>query len=144
MRRSNHTYMGAMLTYQQQVAPRDRVPVLLFPENDLANEYEIFRTWFKRHQPDVVISFDSYIPEWLTGGLKLRIPEHVGLVVHDWTERMSAFAGIHHRRAHVAAAAVDLVATQLMHNEHGIPEVPRKILIPPAWIEGPSIRAAAD
>ncbi|MBX7124022.1 MAG: hypothetical protein K1X42_18000 [Opitutaceae bacterium] len=70
----------------------------------------------------------------------LRIPDDVGLVVHDWTERMAGFAGIYHRRPHVAAAAVDMVVTQLMHNEHGIPEVPREILIPPAWIEGASIR----
>jgi LacI family transcriptional regulator len=54
---------------------------------------------------------------------------------------MTDFAGIHHRRAQVAAAAVDLVATQLMHNEHGVPEVPRQVLIPPLWVEGPSIRA---
>lgn len=69
-----------------------------------------------------------------------RIPEDVELVVHDWTERMAGFAGIHHRRPHVAAAAVDMAATQLMHNEHEVPEVPREILIPPAWIEGASIR----
>lgn len=29
--RSDHTYSGAMLTYQQAIAPRDRVPLLLFP-----------------------------------------------------------------------------------------------------------------
>jgi LacI family transcriptional regulator len=89
----------------------------------------------------VLISLDAYVPDWLTRRLKLAIPADIGLVVHDWTERMNDFAGIHHRRAQVAAAAVDLVATQLMHNEHGVPEVPRQVLIPPLWIEGPSIRA---
>jgi len=138
--RSNHTYMGAMLTYQQQVAPRDRVPLLLFPENNLANEYDIFRTWFKKHRPDVVISFDSYIPEWLTGRLKLRIPEDVGLVVHDWAEHHRNFAGIHHRRPYVAAAAVDMLATLLLHNERGVPDIPLHTLTPPAWVDGPSIR----
>jgi LacI family transcriptional regulator len=138
--RSDHTYLGAMLTYQQQIPPRDRVPLMLFPENNLADEYDIFRTWFKRNRPDVIISFDSYVPEWLTDRLKLRIPEHVGLVVHDWAERHSNFAGIHHRRAHVAAAAVDMLATLLMHNERGLPDIPRQTLIPPAWVDGPSIR----
>jgi len=140
--RADHTYSGALLHYQQQVPPRQRVPLLVIPDN-VPSGANAFAAWFRRHQPDVIISFDTYVPEWLAK-LGRRIPNDVGLVVHDWTERMSAFAGIHHRRAHVAAAAVDLVATQLMHNEHGIPEVPRKILIPPAWIEGPSIRAAAD
>lgn len=138
--RSDHTYMGAMLTYQQQVPASDRVPPLLFPENKLANEYEIFRAWFKRHRPDVVISFDSYVPEWLTDKLKLRIPEDVGLVVHDWAEHLRNFAGIHHRRPYVAAAAVDMLATLLLHNERGVPDIPRHTLTPPAWVDGPSIR----
>lgn len=138
--RSDHTYSGAMLTYQQHTAPRDRVPLLLFPENNLAHEFEIFRTWFKRHRPDAIISFDSYVPDWLTQKLHLRIPADVGVVVHDWVEHHRNYAGIHHRRAHVAAAAVDLLATQLMQNEHGVPDIPRQILIPPTWVDGPSIR----
>ncbi|MBL9192655.1 MAG: LacI family DNA-binding transcriptional regulator [Opitutaceae bacterium] len=137
--RSDHAYQGAMLTYQRQIPPRHRVPLLLFPENDLVNEYEVFRRWFLRHRPDVVISFDSYVPEWLTKRMGRRIPEDVGLVVHDWAERHRNYAGIHHRRADVAAAAVDMLATLLMHNERGVPDLPRQTLTPPAWIDGPSI-----
>ncbi|MES2693294.1 MAG: LacI family transcriptional regulator, partial [Verrucomicrobiota bacterium] len=139
--RADHTYSGALLYYQQKVAPRHRVPLLVIPDK-VSGGASAFSAWFRRHKPDVIISFDTYVPDWLAR-LGLRIPEDVGLVVHDWTERMTNFAGIHHRRSHVAAAAVDLVATQLMHNEHGIPEVPHQILIPPAWIDGPSIRGRA-
>jgi hypothetical protein len=46
------------------------------------------------------------------------------MVVHDWAERHRNFAGIHHRRAQVAAAAVDMLATLLMHNERGVPDIP--------------------
>jgi len=141
--RADHTYSGALLHYQQGIPASRRVPLLLFPDNKIARDADVFCRWFRRHGPDVVISFDTYVPDWITQRLGRRIPADVGLVVHDWTERMTAFAGIHHRRAHVAAAAVDLVATQLMHHEHGIPEVPRQILIPPAWIEGPSLRSRA-
>lgn len=139
--RADHTYSGALLHYQQTIPRRQRVPLLLVPDH-LPDGARAFGAWFRRHRPDVLISFDTYVPDWLRTQLGRRIPEDVGLVVHDWTERMPAFAGIHHRRPHVAAAAVDLVATQLMHHEHGIPEVPRQILIPPAWIDGPSIRPA--
>ena len=138
--RADHTYSGALLHYQQTIPPRQRVPLLVIPDN-VPSGASAFARWVRKHRPDVIISFDTYVPEWLSG-LGLRIPEDVGLVIHDWTDRMTNFAGIHHRRAHVAAAAVDLVATQLMHHEHGIPEVPRQILIPPAWIDGPSIRQA--
>ncbi len=139
--RADHTYSGALLHYQQKVPPRLRVPLLVIPDN-VPSGAGAFAAWFKRHKPDVIISFDTYVPEWLAK-LGARIPDDVGLVVHDWTARMSDFAGIDHRRPHVAAAAVDLVATQLMHHEHGVPDVPHQILIPPAWIDGPSIRAAS-
>ncbi len=48
----------------------------------------------------------------------------------------SRFFALYHTQAVLGAHA----ATQLMHNEHEVPEVPREILIPPAWIEGASIR----
>jgi LacI family transcriptional regulator len=138
--RAEHAYSGAMLHFQQGLPSPQRVPVLLFPSNDLARGQEVFARWMTRYRPDALISFDTQVPEWLRR-LGLRIPRDIGFVVHDWTKRMSGFAGIYQRRDHVAAAAVDLVATQLVHHERGVPEVPRQILIPPAWVEGASVRA---
>lgn len=139
--RADHTYSGAVLHYQQGVRLKNRVPLLLFPHNALELNRQVFCEWIKTYEPDVVISFHAQVPQWLRE-LGLRIPDDVGFVVHDWLPEMTAFAGIDHRRPHVAAAAVDMVARQLHHNELGVPEVPRQVLIPPAWRDGPSIRAA--
>lgn len=139
--RSQNSYSGAMLHFQQSLPPARRVPILLFPHNHLSYGRRVFEDWFKKHKPDALITFDAHVPDWLIK-LGLRVPEDIGLVVHDWTENLTGFAGIYQRRDHVAAAAVDLVATQLLHHEHGVPEVPRQILISPAWIEGTSIRKA--
>lgn len=125
--RSGHTYSGAWLHYQQAVPARRRVPLLLFAKAELEKNETQFRAWVKACRPDVVISFHRAVPEWLGAG--------TALVVHDWTPEMTAFAGINHRRDHVAAAAVDLVVTQLQHNERGVPAVPRQILIPPVLVE---------
>jgi len=140
--RAQYAYSGAMLQVQQAMKRKDRVPILLFPHNELSRGATDFRRWIKAHRPDALISFDTHVPEWLRQ-LGLRIPEDIGLVVHDWAESMRSFAGIFQRRDHIAVAAVDLVATQLLHHECGVPEVPRQILIPPAWVEGPSIRPAS-
>ncbi len=137
--RAERAYSGAMLHFQQGLGKRDRVPLLLFPHNDLSRCNGVFRDWMKAHRPDALITFDTHVPDWLHK-MGLRIPEDIGLVVHDWTEKMKGYAGIHQRREHVASAAVDLVATQLLQHERGVPEVPRQILIPPAWIEGASIQ----
>ena len=138
--RSDHTYAGAMLNYQRQIPAKNHVPLLLLPKNNIAHNEDEFVAWFKRHQPEVIISFDNYVPDWLTRRCDLKIPDQVGLVVHDWLERHVEYAGIDHNRPEVAAAAVDLLATMLMHNERGVPRVPRQVLVPPLWIDGPSIR----
>lgn len=142
--RADHAYSGALLFHHQKIPARERLPLLFFPENNPARGREAFCAWAKKHRPDAVISFHAYVPEWLTRDLGWRIPEDVALVAHDWTESMRDFAGIHHRRQHVAAAAVDLLATQLTHHERGVPEVPQQILVQPAWVPGPSVRASAS
>lgn len=137
--RSQNGYTGGMFHFQQEIPARQRVPTLLFPHNDLTRSFSMFSQWMKKHRPDALISFDTYLPAWLKR-LGLRTPEDVGFVVHDWTPHMPEHAGLHHRRDHIAAAAVDLVVTQLSRNERGVPAVPRQIMIPPQWVEGPSVR----
>ncbi|HCN78790.1 MAG TPA: LacI family transcriptional regulator, partial [Verrucomicrobiales bacterium] len=138
--RADHTYSGALLHYQQGIPARQRVPLLLFPDNDISRGFEPFAEWMRRHRPDAVISFDAHVPGWLKR-LGLRIPGDICFVAHDWTPRMRGFAGIYQQRDHLAAAAVDLIVTQLSQHEHGVPEVPRQIMIPPRWVDGPSVRA---
>lgn len=138
--RADHAYSGAFLFHQQKVPARDRVPIFIFPENNPASGRNPFCAWAKKHRPDAVISFHTYVPEWLRKNVGWRIPEDIGLVVHDWTESMHGFAGIHHRRPFVAAAAVDMIVAQLMRHERGIPEVPHQVLVLPAWIPGASLR----
>ena len=138
--RSLYGYSGGLFHWQQSLPPEDRVPLLLFPHNDISRGYEVFAKWMHEHQPDALITFDTHVPSWLKR-LGLRVPQDIGFVVHDWTPVMQGFAGIHQRRNHLAAAAVDLVVTQLSQHEHGVPEVARQIMIPPQWVEGPSVRA---
>ena len=138
--RSLFGYSGGLFHWQQSLPPEDRVPLLLFPHNDISRGYDAFAKWMHEHRPDALITFDTHVPGWLKR-LGLRVPQDIGFVVHDWTPAMSAYAGIHQRRSHLAAAAVDLVVTQLSQHEHGVPEVARQIMIPPQWMDGPSVRA---
>ncbi len=136
--RAENAYTATVLHYQSGIPAKRRVPPFQFPGDDLPSGKERFLKWLNRHRPDALITFDQEVPGWLaeTG---LKIPGDIALAVHDWTDRMPEFAGINHRREHVAAAAVDLVVAQLLQNECGIPEAPRQILIPPVWVDGPSV-----
>lgn len=138
--RAQNGYCAAMLSFQDTLPAARRVPTLLLPHNNISRSFGVFSEWMRAHKPDALITFDTHVPGWLKR-LNLRVPQDIGFVVHDWTPTMPDYAGIHQRRDHVAAAAVDLVATQLAQNERGVPHVPRQIMIPPLWIEGPSIKA---
>jgi len=136
--RAENAYTATLLRYQIDLPARRRVPPFLFTDDAIVPEKQRFLDWVDRHRPDALISFDQWIPAWLAAQ-GLYIPRDIALVVHDWTPAMTAYAGLYHRREHVAAAAVDLVVAQLMQHESGIPEVPRQILIPPEWRDGPSV-----
>lgn len=137
--RSQFGYTGGLFHWQLGLASEDRVPLLLFPENDISLGYDAFQQWMNDHRPDALITFDTHVPAWLKQ-LGLRVPEDIGFVAHDWTPKMSGLAGIYQRRDHLAAAAVDILVSQLSQHEHGVPEVPRQIMTPPQWVDGPSVR----
>jgi LacI family transcriptional regulator len=138
--RSQFGYSGGLFHFQQSLRPGDRVPLLLLPHNDIGHGFDAFANWMREFRPDALITFDTHVPDWLKR-LRLRVPSDIGFVVHDWTPEMTGYAGIYQRRDHLAAAAVDLIVTQLSQHEHGVPGVPRQIMIPPKWVEGPSVRA---
>lgn len=141
--RSQFGYSGGLFHWQHGLPEADRVPLLLFPSNNISQGFDAFSKWMREHQPDALITFDTHVPGWLKR-LDRSFPEDIGFVVHDWTPTMTSFAGIYQQRDHLAAAAVDLIVTQLSQHERGVPAVPRQIMIPPKWIDGPSVRIAKN
>ena len=117
---------GKPLWYQKHMSHH------LLPGMDREWIHGLSNAFLIRHPNAVVASYIKSRAE--------VVPEDIGLVIHDWTPRMSAYAGIDHRRDQVASAAVDLVATQLLHHEFGLPALPRQVLISPEWVDGPSVR----
>jgi LacI family transcriptional regulator len=129
--RADYTYSGALLHYQQSIPQKSRLPLLYLPNEAVASGKETFLRWLDAHQADALITLDHPVPSWIQAHIGIKAARNIGLMVHDWTPEMKGLAGIDHRREEVAKAAVDLLVSQLMHNEKGIPEVPRQILIPP-------------
>lgn len=138
--RVQNGYRSGLYLHHRSISDRDRVPILMLPEKSVAHGFKRFSAWFKAYRPDVILSFDQYVPDWLRNRLGLRIPEDVGLAVHDLAMESPQLAGLDHRRDELARAAVNLVTTQLQQFEAGIPETPHQILIPPRWVNGASVR----
>ncbi len=126
-------FLGAQADWPQA----DYVPPLVATEWKPGPFFE----WVKQHQPEVVIAcYDDPI-FWIRDA-GLRIPEDIGLIRPHVNDHALNVAGFLFDDAGLGAAAIDLVVEQLNHNERGIPDVVKRVLLPGRWTEGKSLRPA--
>jgi LacI family transcriptional regulator len=139
--RVNHSWLAGYLAWQHFIPGKNRIPVLRV--SDLL--HESVPGWLKRHRPDVIISPNTEFTTWLPG-LGKRIPEDISFVTLSRLEDNMAgikISGISQNDQTIGEAAVDLVVSQLQHNETGIPAYPRVVLTDGFWDEGTTLSPAA-
>ena len=142
---ANHLYSAAFAQAQLGMAEKARVPILWLPDDAVTVQGEV-RTWLRRHRPDVVITHGGSGPGSLATVLPklgVRVPEDIGLCVTVIDPNQPQVAGLSGERGLVAAACVDLVTAQMRHNETGVPEMPKQVLIRGRFVHGPTLRAAS-
>lgn len=128
--------LSGYLTEQAAVPARRRVPA--FWTHDWNRE--AFGRWFEQARPDALLSLgDTTVMGWLAD-LGVRIPEDVGFVTLDHNEKSGAVAGMRKNHTLLGASAVDMLLGKLNHNEPGVPEFPRLLLLAGRWVEGRSLR----
>ncbi len=136
-RRSNDTWLGALLAGQRRFAVKNRVRPLIASSLDRASVDK----WIAGQKPDVVIGVEAPLRTWVEeSGKKLR--KHLGFVHLDWSEHLGDVAGIDQQPELVGAAVVDTVVAQLQRNERGIPENPKIIMTDSRWVDGATVRSA--
>ncbi|MDR1280563.1 MAG: LacI family DNA-binding transcriptional regulator [Opitutaceae bacterium] len=105
---------------------------------------EVFRAWFGQWHPDGLITLIGEEAQWLEGmGLSPFVrgggkgkPGGTLLVCLNRPAN-SPFPGIDENNTLVGEMACDLVVNQLTHNERGLPEHRREILVEGTWVEPP-------
>ncbi len=130
-------WSGTFLTHQLHWPHAEKVPILL-PEKITE---KVFIRWFEKYRPDVVIAPDPRVPEWLTG-LGYRIPDDVGFATPSRVSHSIDFSGYDENSHPLGAAAMDLLASMLQHNETGIPETPYYLLVKGRWHEGRTLKTS--
>lgn len=131
--RVGHTWLGAFASCQHFLPPASRLPPFLpkrWSEKDLG-------VWLRAHRPDVVLSSEADMPAILQR-LGARVPRDVGFANLDLYEEGKQ-AGTRQNSRQIGAAAVDLVARQLLNNERGIPRHPRVLMVEGTWVAGPTL-----
>ncbi|AHF92013.1 LacI family transcriptional regulator [Opitutaceae bacterium TAV5] len=137
-----HIWMAGFLA-GQQIYHALRLPVLIMEDPmDPAPFFE----WFGRQRPDAVITVHGWghqLLRWLRER-GLRVPEDVGYASLDvGANNVGKVAGTLQDNPGMGRAAVDMVASSLLHNEIGLPAKPTITMIDGEWTDGPTLRARA-
>lgn len=123
----------------QRVLPKSAQLPVFHDQVSAAQPPPSFAGWLERHRPDVVFTLYNNVRDWLAACGR-RVPDDIGLVQFEWRAKHPEIAGMNQHNDITGEAAVDMVVSQIHHNETGIQEFPRATLIGATWMDGPSVR----
>ncbi|MEX2606810.1 MAG: LacI family DNA-binding transcriptional regulator [Kiritimatiellia bacterium] len=143
-RNTHHLWRAAYLMHQASLPARQRLPEILL---NLEHWQTPLQKWNDRHQPEVILhNFPRLRPFLEEQGL--QVPEDVALAYLDMKvspgPELSGVAGIDQRWEAVGEAMVDVLIAKMHANERGIPDMPRTVLVPPKWVDGPTAPKRRD
>jgi len=133
--RVGYSWLGGYLAAQHMMTGA-RLEPLLTPEPE---KLPAVRAWVKKQRPDAIIGFG---PKQYVAFIRIgcRIPEEVAFAALDVEQMHLANvdepSGINQNLPRIGATAIDILATQLYHNEQGFPEHPVLSMIESRWVEG--------
>lgn len=134
--RLQYRWEGAFLAVQNvHTEPADRVTPLRF--KNLGREE--FAQWFKKHEPDVVISHVADVVNWMKS-CGAKVPKSHGFLCLNSLRATVPCAALDQQPNELGARAAELVIGHVMHNEYGPPTQPSLSSIPARWVEGPTVR----
>jgi DNA-binding LacI/PurR family transcriptional regulator len=133
--RVNYCWLGGYLAAQNTVAGA-KIPPLLTTDSDPPAR---LRSWLRRMKPDAVIGFGP--KQFLRlDQLGCRIPRDLAFVALDVEQTRLAHVdevtGINQNLPLIGATAIDILASQLYHNEQGLPQRPVFSMIEGYWVNG--------
>ncbi|AHF90995.1 LacI family transcriptional regulator [Opitutaceae bacterium TAV5] len=131
-------YWWAGFLMSQQLFGGDLLPVHILSGYDADED---FGEWLRTKRPDAIIgTFPNQSLKFLHEA-GVRVPEEVMYASLDIdAEHVGEIAGIRQDWENTGAAMVDVLAGQISANEHGLPTVPKVVLIDGRWVPGKTVR----
>ncbi|WP_269522948.1 LacI family DNA-binding transcriptional regulator [Coraliomargarita parva] len=108
--------------------------VHLLPET--IESKETFAQWLAEHRIDALINAGHHTLHDFFPELGIRVPEDLGYVSFHAKDT----ATVRRDWVGIGAEAVNLVDSQLMHNERGIPAKPKTVLVEGEWDPADTVR----
>jgi DNA-binding LacI/PurR family transcriptional regulator len=138
--RIGHQWMGAFLMEQRRSPAKDHVaPCLL--EDRHWNEAN-FREWFLRHKPDVIVTQQVKILDWLDN-LGKKVPGQIGFAHLNCPDASGRYAGIYQNSVVIGRVGVDFLVSMIQRNERGVPALAHTLLVEGSWVDGATAKKSA-
>jgi len=131
-------FTAGYLIGQQQLPETQRLSPF-YRVTEARQNPDLFHRWFAEQQPDLILTLYHVVRRWLEG-MRLRVPEDVGLIQMEHRCDHADWAGMNQHNDIVGEAALEMVVGMIHNNEHGIPEYPRATLIGSTWVDGKTVR----
>ncbi len=117
----------------------DLRPVKTLMLNDW-EDLSSLKAWIDRDNPDVIISPASDLMTRHLSKLGLAVPGDIGVASLACPVRGHFCSGIWQNGALIGATAVDSIISMLEHNERGLPEQTRVVMVEGVWNSGRTLR----
>lgn len=137
-RYASFSYSSRFLLYQSTIPAKQRVPLLVHPQEKRMPTLQEFQAWYLKYQPEVILCTGYVVEEWMAQ-LGLKAPKDLAYANLSMIDKGGAVSGIFERTRKVGACAVDLVVEQLQQNNLGVPDVPKSIHIEGEWVQGKTL-----
>ncbi len=151
----NYQASGTNVPFRAQALyERERVEFALGPQPPLFEfqpkdpDAVPFRKWVKSHRVDAIVSTHIQPYYFLTSPNGpahrfkiLRVPQDIGFICLREAPELPDLTHMDLREFEQGRQAVDLAHQQLQHGMIGRPEVPLRLLIPPAFVSGNTLPA---
>jgi LacI family transcriptional regulator len=133
--RIRYRQSAAYVAWQSARPDRETLPPLITADD--VDVKAAFGPWFRKHQPDVVLSHYPDTPDWIKAAGSRRSADFVLLNVLEATRPCAA---LDLQPQLLGARAAELVVGQILRGEFGIPAWPSRSTVHARWVEGPSLR----
>ena len=133
-----HTRFGAGYLFSQlKWCPDLRLPALVLTQERGKQDQLLLKSWLKKNKPDALLT-DVGELRGLLEAVQCRVPQDVGLAALSVLDG-NADAGIDQNSKDIGKAAVQMLISLINHNEYGIPQVCRELLVEGQWINGSTL-----
>lgn len=130
-------FSAGYLYGQLQVPVKSRLSPLMLSETDSQTDERHLLAWLKKAKPDAILTDISSLPQMLAK-IGRRVPKDIGLAALSVLDG-GVSAGIYQNSEEIGSAAVQLLISLIHHNQRGIPEIPREVLVRGRWVDGDSL-----